>query len=107
MNWQKYRSETESQKRSDKASRAANARWDTYHDENPRTYPPELPEDCIRITVDNLVTGKSHVMVFHPGSRAGRFRVDVDGQFWKECGFSDALARIRKSCKRTPLYVYD
>jgi hypothetical protein len=83
MNWQKYRSETEKQKRSDKASRAANARWDAYHANlPPKAYPPELPEDCFRITVDNLISGKTHVMLFHPGSRWGRYKIDVDGVFW-------------------------
>lgn len=108
MNWQKYRSQTEKRKRSEKASRAAHARWQQHHANNPApVYPPELPEDCIRITVDNLISGKSHVMLFHPGSRRGRYRIDVDGQFWQECGFSEAMAKIRKSCKRTPLYIYD
>jgi len=46
-------------------------------------------------------------MLFHPGSRRGRFEIDVDGIFWKECGFSEAMVKIRKSCKRTPLYVYN
>lgn len=86
----------------------ARIRWERYHENlPPRTYPPELPDDCFRITVDNLIAGTSHVMLFHPGSRRGRFKIDVDGVFWRECGFSDAMARIRKSCKRTPLYVYD
>ena len=107
MNWQKYRSEIEKKKRSDKASRAANTRWDTYHEENPRIYPPELPEDCFRITVDNLISGKTHIILFHPGSRRGRYRVDVDGVFWQEAGFSEVMVKIRKSCKRIPLYIYD
>jgi len=94
-------------KNSERGRRGAEARWQQYHDENPRTYPPELPNDCIRITVDNLISGQTHVLLFHPGSRRGRFKIDVDGQFWQECGFSTAMEKIRKSCKRTPLYVYD
>lgn len=108
MNWIKYRSEKEKHKRSDKASRAATARWEAYHASIPGpNYAPALPDDCFRITVDNLVSGKTHTMMFHPGSRRGRYQVDVDGVFWKECGWSDAMVRIRKSCKRSPLYIYN
>lgn len=86
----------------------ARIRWENYHANLPeRVYPPKLPNDCIRISVDDLISGKSHVMLFHPGSRRGRYRIDVDSKFWMETGWSDALARIRKSCKRTPLYIYD
>lgn len=95
------------QKLSNYGRRGAEVRWQQYHEENSRTYPSELPEDCFRITVDNLISGKTHVMLFHPGSRLGRFKVDVNGVFWTECGFSEVLAKIRKSCKRTPLYIYD
>lgn len=86
----------------------AQVRWDRYHASlPPQQYPPELPDDCFRITVDNLISGKSHVMLFHPGSRRGRYMVDVDGVPWRECGWSDALVRIRKSCKLMPLYVME
>lgn len=100
---------SEYQERASRRGRyGAQVRWDNYHANlPPKIYPPDLPNDCIKITVDNLVTGKTHVMLFHPGSRAGRFKIDVDGIFWKECGWSDAIVRIRKSCKRTPLYIYD
>jgi hypothetical protein len=95
-------------KNSERGRRGAEIRWQNYHANMPTpNYPPELPEDCFRITVDNLISGKTHVMLFHPGSRIGRFRIDVDGKFWTECGFTEAMVKIRKSCKRTPLYVYD
>jgi len=97
-----------SERASQRGRYGAQVRWDNYHANlSPREYPPELPEDCIRITVDNLISGKTHVMLFHPGSRRGRFRIDVDGESWRECGWSDAMTKIRKSCKRTPLYIYD
>lgn len=95
-------------KNSERGSRNVAIRWQRHHDAiGPRTYPPELPVDCFRITVDNLLTGQSHVLLFHPGSRRGRYRIDVDGQPWTECGWSAALARVRKSCKLMPLYAYD
>lgn len=93
------------QKLSDRGRRAAEARWSQHHvGISPPNY-HELPADCCRITVENLVSGKTDVLVFHPGSRRGRFRIDVNGEFWRECGWSDALVRIRKSCKRMPLYI--
>lgn len=93
------------QKLSDRGRRAAEARWSQYHAGIVPLNYHELPNDCCRITVENLISGKTDVLVFHPGSRRGRFRIDVNGQFWRECGWSDALVRIRKSCKRMPLYV--
>lgn len=108
MSWQKYRSNSEKRKRSEKASRAAQARWDAYHASiPPPVYPLGLPDDCFRITVDNLITGQSHTLLFHPGTRRGRYRIDVDGKPWRECGWSAALELIRKSCKLMPLYLYD
>lgn len=96
------------EKLSRRGRRGAEVRWQNYRENlPPRQYPPDLPADCFRLTFENLITGKTEVMLFHPGSRRGRFKIDVNGQFWKECGWSDAMARIRKSCKRTPLYVYD
>ena len=72
------------EKLSHRGQNGARIRWDRYHENlPPQTYPLELPNDCVRITVDNLITGKSHVMLFHPGSRRGRFKIDVDGQFWR------------------------
>ena len=45
----------------------AKIHWDNYHANlPPRAYPPELPKNCLRITVDNLVMSKSHVLLFHP-----------------------------------------
>jgi len=107
-NWRKYRSEQEKQKRSEKASRAAQARWDTYHAAlSDVSYPPDLPENCFRITVENLITGKTEVLLFHPGDKSGRYRIDVNGEYWRTCGWTDATVRIRKSCKRMPLYIFD
>ena len=95
-------------KNSERGRRGAEARWENYHKTlSAPTYPPELPNDCIRITIDNLINGKTHVMVFHPGSRRGRFKIDVDGQPWRECGWTEAMVKIRKACKRTPLYGFN
>ena len=85
---------------SEAGRRGAEARWEQYHASIPPPNYYDLPDDCYRITVENLISGKTDVLTFHPGSRRGRFRIDVNGAFWRECGWSDAMARIRKSCKR-------
>lgn len=86
----------------------AEVRWSNYHAAHgPRNYPPELPADCFRITVENLITGKTDVLLFHPGDRAGRYQIDVNGEAWRVCGWTGAMERIRKSCKLMPLYLYD
>jgi hypothetical protein len=100
--------EERKRKNSARGRRGAEVRWANYHANTPEpVYPTDLPEDCLRITVDNLITGKTHVLLFHPGSRRGRYKIDVDGTFWTECGFSEVMAKIRKSCKLSPLYIYD
>lgn len=86
-------------KRSEKASRAAEARWTAYHAQfagDP--VPADLPDDMYRLTFENLMTGKTEVLVFHPGPRRNNYRVDVNGKPWKTCGFVDAMERVIKSC---------
>lgn len=86
-------------KRSEKASRAAEARWSAYHaliaDEPIATTPPA---DMYRLTFENLMTGKIEVMLFHPGTRSNNYRIDLNSKFWRTCGFVDALDRIVRSC---------
>lgn len=105
-NWRNYRSEQAKKSRSEKARRAAQARWDAYHDTlDALPVYSNLPDDCFKITVENLISGKTDVLLFHPGDRAGRYKIDVNGRFWKTCGWTEATVRIRKSCKRMPLYI--
>lgn len=101
-NWYKYRSSEAKQARSEKASRAAHARWDAYHAMLAETEPLpfELPEDCYEITVKNLIHNKEYKFLFHPGAKLGSYRVDLNGTHWKTCGFTEALIWIRKACKR-------
>ena len=61
------------------------------------------PENMYRITVENLMAGDKHELLFHPGPRLNNFSVDVNGNPWRVCGWSDAMNRIRKSCKRMSL----
>jgi hypothetical protein len=98
-NWRKWR---EKQKeRSDKARRAVNTRWGRYHAEKALDPEPSpIPDPYYRLTIENFVTGESHVLEFHPGDRLNRFKITIDGKVWTVCGWSRALARIRKSCIR-------
>jgi hypothetical protein len=89
--------------RSERASKAANARWEQYHaslTELPVYDLDNRPDDMYRITFDNLMTGETHVLTFHPGPRMNNYRIDVDGKPWKVCGWDGAMDRIRKSCIR-------
>src|SRR6266540_225336 len=93
-------------KRSEKASRAANARWEAYHaalSDEPVVNDP--PADMYEFTFKNLMTGDVQILVFHPGDRLNNYNIDVNGQFWKQTGFAEAFRLIRKACyRRTRLY---
>lgn len=98
-NWKKWREKK--RERSERARRAVEIRWARYH-ETMADEPPEcpLPDPCFRLTYENFFTGETHMMVFHPGKKSSNFQIDVDGKPWTVCGWSKALARIRKSCVR-------
>lgn len=96
--------EERKRKLSDRGRRGAEARWAAYHAAIPQPNYGELPDDMFEITVKNLMTEKTDVLLFHPDrSRSGRYHIDVNGQYWKTCGWTDATVRIRKSCKRMPI----
>lgn len=101
-----YNSAENKKKRSEAARKAVMVRWNAYHaalSEKPiRTDPPK---EFVRITVENLTTSKTEILLFRPGDRKGRFEIDVNGDFWKECGWTEALIRVRKSCKRMRLIL--
>lgn len=89
--------------RSQKASRAANARWEQYHAslvEMP-IYDQPRPADMYRITVENLMSGKAHTLLLHPGPRRDNFSVDLDGRPWRIGSFSIIMATLRKSLAKT------
>lgn len=97
--YSRWNNAEEKRKRSEKASRAAEARWTAYHAQfADEPIPPDPPADMYRLTFENLMTGKTEVLLFHPGPRRNNYRVDVNGKAWRVCGFHDALSRIEKSC---------
>lgn len=93
------------QKLSEYGRKGADAKWGRLRETIPQPNYHELPDPCVTIEVTNHMSGKVTTLVFHPGDRRGRFRVDENGQFWTVCGWSKAMERIRKRCKRTPLYI--
>jgi len=99
--YSRWNSAEEKRKRREKASRAAQARWDAYHAQFAgEPIPPDPPRDMYRLTFENLMTGETQVLLFHPGARLNNYDIDVNGEFWRQCGFVDALKRIQKSCYR-------
>jgi hypothetical protein len=85
--------------------KGAETRWLNNAQNTPKPDYHELPDPLITWQVTNHVSGKVTTMVFHPGSRRGRCRIDINGEPWQECGWSESTVKIRKSCKRTPLYI--
>jgi len=90
------------QKLSDRGRRAALARWDACHALLAATEPlrQDPPADMYRITVENLMTGRVEILLFHPGPRLNNYNIDVNGKPWKTTGFVGALRKIEKSCYR-------
>ncbi len=102
-----YNSPENKRKRSERGRVAVVARWEKYH-----ASLGDMPircddsKDVCRITVDNFLTRKTTILFFTEGSRLGRYKIDVDGEFWKECGWTEATVRMRKSLARIRrLYV--
>lgn len=79
-------------KRSEAARRAVNVRWEREHAQ--RESEPEVPDDLFRVTVENLVTGKTTEVMFHPGTRRNNLRIVVDGKPWGTCGMVAASKLI-------------
>lgn len=94
----KWNSPENKKKRSEAGRKGALARWGRYHaalaDEPVRADPPA---DLYRLTFEDLVTGQCEVLLFHPTGKR-QFRIDVNGRYWRTCGWTGAVDRFRKSC---------
>lgn len=100
--YKRYNSAEQRKKRSARARRAANERWRRYHESmNGEPVRIDPPEDMFRLTFENLITGKTDVLLFHPGPRKNNYRIDVNGREWRVCGFNDALDSVGKSCYKS------
>jgi hypothetical protein len=99
-NWKKWRKNQPA--RSESARRAVNMRWDRVRAEKAATALPEkpIPDPLRRITLEDFMTGVSHVITFHWIGKNRSFRIEVDGKFWRIGGWSASLALTRKACVR-------
>jgi hypothetical protein len=70
----------------------------------PARHMPELPELRRVVTVTDYDRGEpvTHTFELHRSSRVDSYRVVVDGQPWKRCGWSTVCATLRKSHHRLP-----
>lgn len=69
-----------------------------------RGYPPVLPElrrEVIVIDYDGPEP-VTHTLHLFKTRRVDRYRVEADGKPWKSCGWSVALAGLRKAYQRVP-----
>ena len=90
-----YNSPENKRKRSERGRYAVSCR----KDRQPENREPivEPLADLFRITVENFVTGKETVLLFHPGDRSNNVKIDMDGKHWKTCGMVGAEGLILKS----------
>ena len=77
------------------ASNAAKTRWANYHPE-PQSAIKPLPDPLYTLAFTDHIIGKEFVFTLHKGKRHGSFRIDVNGQPFRNGGWSKALEEIRK-----------
>ena len=53
-----------------------------------------------QVTVLDVMTGDKHVLDFFGTARLNQYCIQVDGRPWRVCGWSAAMALVRKSCVR-------
>lgn len=58
----------------------AEVRWKRYHESIPKPDYGERPADMYRLTFENLMTGKTEILTFHPGTRKNNYRINVNGK---------------------------
>ena len=86
----------------EEARTAIRARWAAAHEGIPPR-PPAAPLEgrlLRQVSVADILTGERHVLDFYGTARLNCYAVHVDGKPWQVCGWSQALAKIRKSCVR-------
>lgn len=67
-------------------------------------YPPIIPDLRREVTVRDFdgVEPITHVLRFYKTKRIDSFRIEADGVPWKTCGWSEAMAWLRKAFPRVP-----
>lgn len=91
--------------RSERASRAANARWEQYHAtlvELP-IYDQTHAYGPYKITIESIRSGKVNVLYLHEGERRDNFLAELNGEPWKpeKVSISTVTKIIRKSIVKT------
>ncbi len=86
----------------EQARAAIRARWTGAHAGlSPRPPSTPLAGRLLRqVTVADLLTGERHTLDYYGTTRLNCYDVRVDGAPWLVCGWSQALALVRKSCVR-------
>lgn len=70
----------------------------------PRGRMPDLPMLRREVIVIDYDSGQpvTHTLHLYRTSRVDTYRVEADGKPWKRCGWSVALAGLRKAFQRLP-----
>jgi len=70
----------------------------------PRGRPPELPNLRREVIVIDYDSGEpvTHTLHLYKTRRVDVYRIEADGKPWKCCGWSTALAGLRKAYPRVP-----
>lgn len=70
----------------------------------PRGYPPTLPDLRREVIVIDYDSGQpvAHTLHLYRTKRVDTYRVEANGKPWKCCGWSAALAGLRKAYPRVP-----
>ena len=86
----------------EEARRAIRVRWEKAHTNlPPREMSATLEGRLLRqVVVSDLLTGERHTLDFYGTARLNQYDVRVDGKPWRVCGWSAAMALVRKSCVR-------
>lgn len=65
---------------------------------------PDLPEPRREVLVIDYDSGEpvTHTLHLYRTRRVDTYRVEADGKPWKCCGWSSALAGLRKAYQRVP-----
>lgn len=65
---------------------------------------PDLPELRREIIVIDYDSGEpvTHTLHLYRTGRVDTYRVEADGKPWRDCGWSTALAGLRKAYPRVP-----
>lgn len=92
-----YNSREKKEKRIARAKAGARARWDNYsEDMPPRDAEKPLPDKRYTLIFIDHIISKEYVFTLHKGKRKGSFRIDVNGQPFRDGGWSKVLEEIRK-----------